>query len=189
MRWRNIGAMNCSVARTLELVGDRWTMLIVHEAFLGVHRFEQFTEQLGVARNILTVRLQALVRHGILDRVLYQERPARYEYRLTDRGRDLHGVVCLLREWGDKWLPGKDGPSTVMHHTVCGRSLVPVLICAHCQSPAEYGNTRTVSRPAMRPVDEPALAPVPALGLGTPRPPQRQVVPDSEAPPRRTAVS
>src|SRR5262249_38270157 len=100
MRWRNIGAMNCSVARTLELIGDRWTLLIVHEAFLGVHRFEQFNERLGVARNILTVRLQALVRHGILDRVLYQERPARYEYRLTDRGHDLHGVICLLREWG-----------------------------------------------------------------------------------------
>ena len=180
MRWRNIGAMNCSVARTLELIGDRWTLLIVHEAFLGVHRFEQFNERLGVARNILTVRLQALVRHGVLDRVLYQERPARYEYRLTDRGRDLHGVICLLREWGDKWLPGKDGPSIVIEHTACGRDFVPVVTCSHCQAPADVFTTRTVARPSFGAVD--------ALPIVPPHPPQRHA-PEHTHGPRRTAVS
>lgn len=183
MRWRNIGAMNCSVARTLELVGDRWTMLIVHEAFLGVRRFEQFNERLGVARNILTVRLQALVRHGILDRVLYQERPARFEYRLTNRGQDLHGVICLLRDWGDKWLPGKDGPSVVMHHTACGQEFKPVVVCSSCQHAADAETTRAMARPGFGALQERDIPPP----VGTPLPPQRHV--PEESPPRRSAVS
>ena len=185
MRWRNIGAMNCSVARTLELVGDRWTMLIVHESFLGVHRFEQFNEQLGVARNILTARLQSLVGHGILERVIYQERPARYEYRLTERGRDLHGVICLLREWGDKWLPGKDGPSVVMHHAVCGHPFAPVVTCSHCRAAIDVETTRVVARPTFGTLEERPLAGPPALGIV---PPQRHSV-ETVVPSRRTAAS
>ena len=95
---------NCSIARALEVVGERWTLLIVRDAFLGLRRFEQFQENLGVARNVLTDRLSRLVEAGILDRVRYSERPERHEYRLTAKGRDLAVALAGLRQWGDKYL-------------------------------------------------------------------------------------
>ena len=95
---------NCSIARALELVGERWTMLIVRDAFLGRRRFEEFQESLGIARNVLTDRLQKLVEAGVFKRVLYQERPERYEYRLTEMGRDLRVPLLALMQWGDRYL-------------------------------------------------------------------------------------
>jgi len=101
---RDYEGQNCSVARTLELVGERWTLLIVRDAFLGRHRFEEFQESLGLARNILADRLQKLVDHGIFERVRYQERPERYEYHLTEKGRDLRVPLLALMQWGDRYL-------------------------------------------------------------------------------------
>ena len=98
---------NSSVARALEIVGERWTLLIVRDAFLGRTRFDQFQESLGIARNVLTDRLNRLVEEGILDRVRYSERPERYEYRLTTKGRDLAVTLAGLRQWGDKYLSEK----------------------------------------------------------------------------------
>ena len=95
---------DCSIARALEVVGERWTLLIIRDAFLGLHRFDQFQESLGIARNVLTDRLKRLVEAGILDRVRYSERPERYEYRLTTKGRDLAVTLAGLRQWGDKYL-------------------------------------------------------------------------------------
>ena len=95
---------NCSIARALEVVGERWTLLIVRDAFLGIRRFEQFQESLGIARNVLTERLNRLVDEGVLKRVQYSERPERYEYRLTPKGRDLNVSLVGLRQWGDKYL-------------------------------------------------------------------------------------
>ena len=95
---------DCSIARALEVVGERWTLLIVRDAFLGLRRFDQFQESLGIARNVLTDRLGRLVEEGILDRVRYSERPERYEYRLTPKGRDLGIALAGLRQWGDKYL-------------------------------------------------------------------------------------
>jgi DNA-binding HxlR family transcriptional regulator len=92
------------VARALEVVGERWTLLIVRDAFLGLRRFEQFQESLGIARNVLTDRLNRLVEEGILERVRYSERPERYEYRLTPKGRDLQIALAGLRQWGDKYV-------------------------------------------------------------------------------------
>src|ERR1022692_4031294 len=108
MRRTSFEEMNCSVAQTLEVVGDWWTMLIVRDCFLGITRFEAFSERLGIARNILTDRLQHLVEHGVLTRVAYQDRPARYDYRLTDKGRDLWLVLHGLRSsrHGDAHLLG-----------------------------------------------------------------------------------
>jgi DNA-binding HxlR family transcriptional regulator len=99
MRRTSFEEMNCSVAQTLEVVGDWWTMLIVRDCVLGVTRFEAFSERLGIARNILTDRLEHLVEHGVLTRVSYQDRPARYDYRLTDKGRDLWLVLNAMRQW------------------------------------------------------------------------------------------
>src|SRR6187397_1775615 len=98
---------NCSVARALEIVGERWTLLIIRDAFLGRRRFEEFQESLGIARNVLTDRLNRLVDEGVLERVLYNERPERFEYRLTAKGRDLQIALAGLRQWGDKYLSEK----------------------------------------------------------------------------------
>ncbi len=101
---RDYQGQDCSIARALEVVGERWTLLIVRDAFLGLRRFDQFQESLGIARNVLTGRLNRLVDEGILERVRYSERPERFEYRLTDKGRDLYVALTALRQWGDTYL-------------------------------------------------------------------------------------
>jgi DNA-binding HxlR family transcriptional regulator len=101
---RDYQGQDCSIARALEVVGERWTLLIIRDAFLGLRRFDEFQESLGIARNVLTDRLVRLVEEGILDRVRYSERPERYEYRLTAKGRDLGIALAGLRQWGDKYL-------------------------------------------------------------------------------------
>lgn len=104
---RDYQGQNCSVARALEIVGERWTLPIIRDAFLGLRRFEQFQESLGIARNVLTDRLNRLVEEGILERVRYSERPERYEYRLTPKGRELDLAIMALRQWGDKHVSEK----------------------------------------------------------------------------------
>jgi DNA-binding HxlR family transcriptional regulator len=107
MLGRDYEGQVCSVARALELVGERWTLLIVRDAFLGLRRFEEFQQSLGIARNVLTDRLNRLVDEGILERVLYSDRPPRHEYQLTRKGRDLDIALTGLRQWGDRYLSGK----------------------------------------------------------------------------------
>src|ERR1700751_537585 len=104
---RDYEGQNCSIARALEIVGERWTLLIVRDCFLGLRHFEEFQQSLGVARNVLTNRLNRLVEEGILERVRYSERPARYEYRLTPKGRDLEIALAGLRQCGDRYLREK----------------------------------------------------------------------------------
>src|SRR6185295_17175022 len=99
---RDYEGQNCSIARALEVVGERWTLLIVRDVFLGKHRFDELQESLAIARNVLTDRLNRLVQEGILERVRYSERPERFEYRLTRKGRELNVALAGLRQWGDK---------------------------------------------------------------------------------------
>ena len=101
------GQESCSVAQVLEIIGERWTWLIIRDAFLGITKFIDFEQSLGIARNVLTDRLNRLVEEGIFERVLYQERPARYEYRLTPKGSDLFTALNALRQWGDQSLTTK----------------------------------------------------------------------------------
>ena len=101
------GQESCSVAQVLEIIGERWTWLIIRDAFLGMTRFIDFEQSLGIARNVLTDRLNRLVEEGIFERVLYQERPARYEYCLTPKGSDLFTALNALRQWGDQYLSDK----------------------------------------------------------------------------------
>jgi DNA-binding HxlR family transcriptional regulator len=123
---------NCSIAKTLELVGERWTLLIIRDALLGLHRFDEFLGNLGIARNVLADRLGKLVENGILDRVQYQDRPARWEYHLTDRGRDLGLPVLALMHWGDKHLAGRPGPPRLVRHQTCGGSVTERHVCDTC---------------------------------------------------------
>jgi DNA-binding HxlR family transcriptional regulator len=104
---RDYKGQNCSVASALEIVGERWTLLIIRDAFLGLRRFDEFQDSLGIARNVLTDRLNRLVEEGILERVRYSERPERFEYRLTPKGRDLQVALAALRQWGDEYLNQK----------------------------------------------------------------------------------
>jgi DNA-binding HxlR family transcriptional regulator len=123
---RDYEGQNCSIARALEVVGERWTLLIVRDVFLGFRRFEQFQENLGIARNVLTDRLNRLVEEGILERVRYSERPERYEYRLTRKGRDLNLALAGLRQWGDKYRSEK--PPVVLRRKADKKPVVAALI-------------------------------------------------------------
>ena len=128
----DFSAMNCSVARTLEAIGDRWSLLILRDAFYGLRRFEDFREDLGVARNILAERLQKLVAHGVFERRQYGDKPPRFEYRLTEKGRDLLPVLLTMMRWGDRWANDSDFPPAKLTHTVCGCETEAVAACSHC---------------------------------------------------------
>ncbi len=135
MKWQDVGELPCSVARSLSVVGDRWTGLILRNAFLSVRRFEDFQSILGIPRHILSVRLKKLVEAEVLKKVPYQEAPVRYEYRLTNKGRDLYPVILALAAWGDKWLDGGLGKPLIYVHKTCGNAFTPITICSECREP------------------------------------------------------
>jgi DNA-binding HxlR family transcriptional regulator len=141
---------DCSIARSLELIGERWTLLIIRDAFLGVRRFDDFQRSIGVARNVLQGRLERLVEGGILERVRYQERPERFEYRLTEMGIDLWPVVVSLLHWGDKHL-ASDGPPVTMEHRGCGGHVNDRRICDACGALLGPRDVRALRRPAAEP--------------------------------------
>ena len=150
MRWRDIGETTCSVARSLSVVGDRWTLLVLREAFLGTRRFEDFRSHLGATRHLLSERLGKLVEHGVFERVQYQERPARFEYRLTEKGRDLYPVIVGLTRWGDRWMAGEDGPPLHLFHRRCGQPMMPELHCPECGETVDAREVRIHFGPALR---------------------------------------
>ncbi len=124
----------CSVAGALEVVGERWSLLIVRDVMLGLHRFDQLQESLGIARNVLQKRLERLLSQGVLERRLYQERPARYEYRLTEKGLDLWPAMVALMKWGDKYTATEAGPPVLLEHRGCGGAVDEHRICAVCSA-------------------------------------------------------
>lgn len=154
MRWRDVGGVTCSVARALSVVGDRWTLLILRDAFRRVRRFEDFQRGIGITRHRLADRLGKLVREGVMERVRYQERPPRYEYKLTAKGRDLYPVVVSLVGWGDRWMAGDDGPPIELVHRDCGRVIAPVLACPHCHSHVTAHDMDARLGPALAPKEE-----------------------------------
>ena len=131
MKRASFDNLDCSVAHTLEVIGEWWTPLILRDAFLGIKRFGDFQERLGIAKNVLTTRLDTLVEHGVLKKVPYQDNPPRYDYKLTAKGRDLWLVVAALREWGDKWESPAGAPVEMVHKT-CGHVTHIVPTCAEC---------------------------------------------------------
>lgn len=123
---REYEGQNCSIASALEIIGERWTLLIVRDVFLGLHRFDQFQESLGIARNVLSDRLNWLVDEGILKRVRYSDERERYDYRLTQKGRDLLLPLTALRQWGDKYLTEK--PATLLRRKNDRKPVVAALV-------------------------------------------------------------
>jgi DNA-binding HxlR family transcriptional regulator len=134
--------MQCSIARSLEVVGERWALLIIRNAFYGARRFDDFIADLGIARNVFTERLTGLVEHGVFTRERYEDRPPRYEYRLTDKGRDLLPVILTMLRWGDRW-ESADGPPVRLTHTTCGQRTEAVAACRHCGEELRWGELRT----------------------------------------------
>jgi DNA-binding HxlR family transcriptional regulator len=138
--------MNCSVAQCLEVIGEWWTPLILRDLFLGVSRFDQLQSRLGIARNILTDRLNHLIEHGVLEKVPYQTNPERVDYRLTEKGIDLWRVLTAMREWGDRWA-APDGPTIQLLHRSCGQVASTVMVCSECGEPLKRGQLRLVPGP------------------------------------------
>jgi DNA-binding HxlR family transcriptional regulator len=143
---KSFADMHCSVAQCLEVVGEWWSMLILRDAFLGVTRFDQFQERLGISRNVLNQRLATLVEAGVLGKVSYSEHPPRHDYRLTDKGRDLWPVVTTMRQWGDKYA-APDGPPLQLVHKGCGEISDAVLTCTTCGEPIGARDVRAVPGP------------------------------------------
>ena len=150
MKRTPFGDWTCSVARTVDIVGDWWTPLVLREAYLGTRRFDVFQRDLGIGRNILTQRLTRLVDEGLLVRRPYQDRPVRHEYVLTDKGRDLYGVLAAMSAWGDRWLAGDEGPPLLFHHTTCDHDMHAVVVCSECEEPIDVRDVRAKAGPGYR---------------------------------------
>jgi DNA-binding HxlR family transcriptional regulator len=149
MRRTRFSQWHCSIARTVDLTGDWWTPLVMREAFYGARRFEQFQSNLGLSRNVLSQRLDRLVREGMLERVPYQQRPTRHEYRLTEKGRDFFTVLAAMIRWGDRWLAGNEGPPIELRDRESG---VPVEV-------------EVVDSTTGRPIDVRQIVATPGSGL------------------------
>jgi DNA-binding HxlR family transcriptional regulator len=145
--YNTYAGQTCSIARALEVIGERWTILILRDAFLGVRRFDDFQRSLGIARNVLNARLHRLVEAGLLERRRYQERPERFEYRLTDMGRDLWPTVFALMQWGDRHLCSDGGPPMALEHRDCGGSVDERRVCGACGADVGLRDVRVVPGP------------------------------------------
>jgi DNA-binding HxlR family transcriptional regulator len=135
MKWNELFSENCSLARALAIIGDRWTLLVLRDAFLRVRRFDDFQLRLGIARRVLAERLAGLVEHGVMEKVPYQERPTRYEYKLTAKGLALYPVILSLVHWGDAYYAGPEGPPVYHRHKLCNHRFRSVLTCSECGEP------------------------------------------------------
>jgi DNA-binding HxlR family transcriptional regulator len=148
---------NCSVARTLELVGERWTILILRDAFFGINRFDDFQRRLGIARNTLQSRLERLVDAGLMRRVRYQERPDRFEYRLTRAGVDLWPTIVSLMHWGDSHAAAA-GPPVIITHKDCGGEIDDRRRCERCGADVEAWDAEPKPGPGATAGQRPAAA-------------------------------
>jgi DNA-binding HxlR family transcriptional regulator len=171
---RDYPTQYCSVASTLEIIGERWTILILRDVFLGIRRFDDLQRDLGVARNILQVRLERLVEHGILRKRPYQERPVRHEYRLTEKGADLWPVLVSLLKWGDRYAIDGE-PPVILQHRSCGGELDDRRRCQECGADVSVNDAVAVRTgahrtPAASPADSVSTASVSTASQEVPQP-------------------
>ena len=145
----SVAHVQCSIAQTLEIVGEWWTLLVLRNISFGQRRFEAIQADLGIARNVLSDRLTTLVDQGILDRTKYQDNPERFEYRPTEKGKELLGVLLALLAWGDKWA-APEGKPMIITHLDCGHETDPKVTCSHCGAELLWGHTRGHAGPGLR---------------------------------------
>jgi DNA-binding HxlR family transcriptional regulator len=139
MQRTSFSDMACSLARSLDVVGEWWTPLIVRDVWLGRTRFDVIQENLEVSRKVLADRLETLVREGVLEKRLYHERPARYDYHLTDKGEELMEALLPLLSWGDRWAAREAGPPMLVRHELCGKTVEARVTCSCCGEPLRVG--------------------------------------------------
>ena len=147
MKWSELEDEACSMARTVAVIGDRWTLLILRDCFLRVRRFEDFQARLGLSRAILADRLDKLVQNFVLTRVAYRQKPTRYEYRLTPKGLALHPVIMAMVHWGDEQLAGREGRPLLHRHESCGHVFDPVMTCSQCGEAVKPRDVRVLPGP------------------------------------------
>jgi DNA-binding HxlR family transcriptional regulator len=135
MQRTDFGAMACSIARTLDVIGEPWSPLVLRNVYIGITRFEQLQQSLGISRKVLTERLKWLVDKGVLERREYSGRPPRHEYALTQQGTELCDLLLVMVRWGDRWLAGEAGPPVLYRHHACGEISHVELSCSVCGEP------------------------------------------------------
>jgi DNA-binding HxlR family transcriptional regulator len=140
--------MNCSIARTLDVIGDSWTPLVLRDIALGITRFDAIQRDLGISRKVLSERLASLVDDGVLTRVAYQDKPARYDYYPTEKGADLAFVLLAMQSWGDRWVFGEQGPPVLFRHEKCGAVMSPIPACDHCGERVEVTDLTPLPGPS-----------------------------------------
>jgi DNA-binding HxlR family transcriptional regulator len=161
--------MRCSMARALELIGDWWTPLILRDLFLGVTRFDALAQDLGLSRNLLTRRLKMLEETKIVERRAYQSNPPRYEYFLSESGRDLVPVLIALTAWGDRWAQPAEGAPVLFSHKRCGCVFQPRITCSACNMPISAENVSALPGPGGAPLPGTKIV----ASLLRPAPPRR----------------
>jgi DNA-binding HxlR family transcriptional regulator len=169
MKWDSLEEEPCSVARTIGVIGDRWTLLILRECFLRTRRFEGFQSALGITRHLLAERLKKLVRMGVLRRSPYQESPKRHEYILTQKGLDLYPIMMAIVHWGDIHMVDERGRPLLHEHRKCGNLFNPVMVCSECGEPLLAKEVTTRPGPGARP----ATSKLPAESPAKPKPRRR----------------
>ena len=147
MRWSELADERCSIARTVSVIGDRWTLLILRDCFLRIRRFDDFEARLGITRHILADRLKKLLESGVLAKTPYGERPVRHEYRLTQKGLDLYPVLMSIVHWGDTYTADVAGRPMLHQHLTCGHTFDPVLTCSECGEVVDPRQVRVMPGP------------------------------------------
>lgn len=147
MQRTRFGDMACSIARTLDVIGEPWSPLILRDVYVGISRFEQMQADLGISRKVLTERLNWLVESGVLERRQYETRPPRSEYVLTDKGAELVDMLMVMVAWGDQWADDGAGPPVLYRHRACGQISHVELRCAHCSEPMHGSDVEVLAGP------------------------------------------
>ncbi|TDO47922.1 HxlR family transcriptional regulator [Kribbella sp. VKM Ac-2527] len=150
MRNTSFAAMHCSLAQSLELIGDWWTPLVLRDLYLGLDRFDQFVTDLGISRNLLTDRLSTLIEGGLVERTPYQQNPVRYAYSLTEAGREFVPILMAITAWGDRWATPEGGPPIRFTHDTCGNVTTPTVCCSECGDPLTTGEVTPTPGPGGR---------------------------------------
>jgi DNA-binding HxlR family transcriptional regulator len=151
MQRTQFGDMACSIARTLDVIGEPWSPLILRDVMVGISRFDQIQADLGISRKVLTERLKWLVESGVLDRREYSAKPPRHEYVLTDKGTQLCDLLMIMVGFGDRWLAGSAGPPVLYRHQACGQIATVALHCSECDAPIHADSIDVLPGPGMAP--------------------------------------
>ena len=156
MQRTRFGDMSCSIARTLDVIGEPWSPLILRDIYVGMGRFEQIQRDLGISSKVLTERLKWLVGNGVLERREYSSRPPRHEYALTAKGEELCDLLLAMARWGDRWTAGESGPPVLYRHRACGRIAHAEPHCSECGRPMHATDVDVLPGPGAKADADPA---------------------------------